>query len=208
MNAKEIFSERLIKLREEKGLMRQKAADELGISRASLEYYEKGKRVPDIETLYNIAKHFGVSTDYLLGRTDNKTLDTELQAVCEYTGLNEEAIKSLKKAFAGDPLGCLSKCENQEYRKKCFKVLNWLLSAGYIEKIIDKLLLLRLDSKYYIDDLKKTVEPNDADKWGISINMDLVLEKDYQLNLEADVIRYQLTKIIEEISDYFDMRKD
>ena len=38
------FAERLIELRENKGKKRQEVADDINISRASLEYYEKGKR--------------------------------------------------------------------------------------------------------------------------------------------------------------------
>lgn len=90
MNVKGIFSERLTQLREEKGLTRQKMADDLKISRASLEYYEKGKRAPDIETLYEIAEYFDISADYLLGRTPNKTTNPELKSVCKYTGLSDK----------------------------------------------------------------------------------------------------------------------
>lgn len=95
MSARKNFAERLIQLRKEGGLSRQQVADDLQISRASLEYYEKEKRAPDIETLYKIADYFHTSADYLLGRTPNKTTNPTLQAVCEYTGLSEKAIKTL-----------------------------------------------------------------------------------------------------------------
>lgn len=95
MNVKDVFSERLENLRIEQGITRQKVADDLQISRASLEYYEKGKRVPDIVTLCAIAEYYNVSADYLLGRTTNKTTDTDLQAVCDYTGLSEKAINNI-----------------------------------------------------------------------------------------------------------------
>ena len=63
------FAEIITALREETGKKRQETADALGISRASLEYYEKGKRKPDIEILAKFADYYGVSADYLLGRT-------------------------------------------------------------------------------------------------------------------------------------------
>lgn len=63
---KNTFGKRLIELRENKNLSRQKVADDLGISRASLEYYEKGKRTPDIETLLKLANYFEVTCDYLI----------------------------------------------------------------------------------------------------------------------------------------------
>lgn len=33
--------------------------------------YETGKRQPDYKTLLKVAEYFGVTTDYLLGRTDD-----------------------------------------------------------------------------------------------------------------------------------------
>ncbi len=97
MNIRETFSKRVYHLRLAKGAeyTRQKVANELGISRASLEYYEKGQRMPDIEVAAKIAEYYNVSTDYLLGRSDVKTVNTNLQSICEFTGLTEEAVLNL-----------------------------------------------------------------------------------------------------------------
>ena len=93
----ETFAERLTKLRENAGKKRQEVADDLEISRASLEYYEKGKRKPDIEVLAKVAKYYGVSTDYLLGLSVAPTTDKDIQFVCDYTGLSENAVNMLVK---------------------------------------------------------------------------------------------------------------
>lgn len=99
MDTKEIFSKRLLELREEKGISRQIAADSLQISRASLEYYEKGLRLPDVCVLAKIADYYGVSADYLLGRSEIKNIDPDkkINAACEYTGLSERAIDNLRE---------------------------------------------------------------------------------------------------------------
>lgn len=89
------FAEIITALREETGKKRQETADALGISRASLEYYEKGKRKPDIEILAKFADYYAVSADYLLGRTTAKTTDKDVQFICKYTGLNETALEVL-----------------------------------------------------------------------------------------------------------------
>lgn len=89
------FADTITTLREERNKKRQKVADDLGISRASLEYYEKGKRKPDIEILAKLADYYDVSTDYLLGRTTAKTTDKNLQFVCNYLGLTEKAVEML-----------------------------------------------------------------------------------------------------------------
>lgn len=100
MSIREMFSKRVYNLRLAKGAeyTRQRVANELGISRASLEYYEKGQRMPDIEIAAKIADYYNVSTDYLLGRTQIASPSTDLQAVCEYTGLTEKTITNLYNA--------------------------------------------------------------------------------------------------------------
>lgn len=92
------FSERLTTLREEKQLSRQKVADDLQISRASLEYYEKGLRKPDIEVAARIADYYNVSTDYLLGRAPARLTVSEnetLKICCDYLKLSEKAVEKL-----------------------------------------------------------------------------------------------------------------
>ncbi len=50
---------------------------------------------PDIKTVPIIADFFGVSVDYLITDTDVRTTDTNLKAVCNYTGLSESAVEVL-----------------------------------------------------------------------------------------------------------------
>ena len=90
------FAEIITALREETGKKRQETADALGISRASLEYYEKGRRKPDIEILAKFADYYGVSADYLLGRTTARTTDKDLRFICNYLGLTEKAVEMLR----------------------------------------------------------------------------------------------------------------
>ncbi len=67
-----MFKERLKGLREEKGLKKKEMAEVLQIDETTYGKYELGKREPDFNTLARLADFFGVSTDYLLGRTDNR----------------------------------------------------------------------------------------------------------------------------------------
>ncbi|MEW8957827.1 MAG: helix-turn-helix transcriptional regulator [Moorella sp. (in: firmicutes)] len=66
-----IFPERLKKLREDKGLSQREIARLLGFAPSTIAMYETNKRTPDPETLQKLADFFGVSVDYLLGRTDD-----------------------------------------------------------------------------------------------------------------------------------------
>lgn len=72
MRAPSIFSIRLRELREEKGLTQGELGEALGVSRASVSFYEIGSRVPDIETLRVMSLFFGCTSDYLLGLSGNR----------------------------------------------------------------------------------------------------------------------------------------
>ena len=44
---------------------------ETGIEQALLSKYENGVRIPPTDTLMILADYYGVSMDYIMGRTDN-----------------------------------------------------------------------------------------------------------------------------------------
>lgn len=89
-----IFSNRLKMLRGNQN--QADVANEIGISRASLSYYESGDRKPDINTLYALAQYYHVSSDYLLGLTDVASQDIDRQAISKRTGLSQDAICHLE----------------------------------------------------------------------------------------------------------------
>lgn len=72
MSVMDIFAERIKQLREERGLGVREAAAQLGISHSALLMYESSRRTPNIEVCILFADFYGVSGDYLLGRTDKR----------------------------------------------------------------------------------------------------------------------------------------
>nr|DAG63528.1 MAG TPA: Repressor protein CI [Caudoviricetes sp.] len=69
------FAERLKSLRRETGWSQQRLADELKLSKSSVNMYERGEREPSFETMETIADLFNVDMNYLYGRTDVKIAD-------------------------------------------------------------------------------------------------------------------------------------
>ena len=69
------FAERLRSLRQEKGWSQQRLADNLKLSKSSVNMYERGEREPGFETMEAIADLFNVDMNYLYGRTDVKIAD-------------------------------------------------------------------------------------------------------------------------------------
>jgi len=65
-----IFSNRLITLRTVNNVMAKDLASIIGISKQAISQYEKQLSTPSADILIAIADYFGVSLDYLTGRTD------------------------------------------------------------------------------------------------------------------------------------------
>lgn len=66
------FPRILTLLRKERGLSQKQVAQALGVSQALLSHYEKGIRECGLDFLCRCAEFYGVSCDYLLGRTADK----------------------------------------------------------------------------------------------------------------------------------------
>ena len=67
------FPRILTLLRKERGISQKQAAAELGISQALLSHYEKGIRECGLDFVVRTADFYGVSCDYLLGRSPERT---------------------------------------------------------------------------------------------------------------------------------------
>lgn len=96
-NVVKVFRKRLLQLRTEKRLSQSKLAKQLGISPATIGYYENGDRLPDIDIAARIANFFDVTADYLLGFSNSRTAEKSMKTACAVTGLSEEAIKNIQE---------------------------------------------------------------------------------------------------------------
>lgn len=72
-----MFGRKLKELRLEKSINQSELGEIIGISPSTVGMYERDQRFPDKEILGKIADYFEVSVDYLLGRTDERTINKE-----------------------------------------------------------------------------------------------------------------------------------
>lgn len=71
------FGEILTSLREQRGIYQKELAAILKVSVGTVSNYENNIHFPDQEALLQLADYFGVTVDYLLGRTSYRySLDT------------------------------------------------------------------------------------------------------------------------------------
>lgn len=67
------LSENLFSLRKKKDLTQEDAAEGAGVVLRSYRRYETGEREPVASTLIKLADFYGVTIDFLVGRTDEET---------------------------------------------------------------------------------------------------------------------------------------
>lgn len=72
------FSIRLASLRKERGMTQEELAKAINKKRSTYSGYETENKEPDLETVCVLARFFGVSTDYLLGYSDQKNHTEEV----------------------------------------------------------------------------------------------------------------------------------
>lgn len=76
---KQIFAVRITILRKERGLTQEELAAELNMSHTSVSLYENAQRRIDITVLARYASYFSVTSDYLLGLSNNRAIPEELK---------------------------------------------------------------------------------------------------------------------------------
>ena len=96
-----LFSERLIKSRERVGITQRKLAELLDITPTRLNYWEKGKREPDVLMIKKISSTLKVNPNYLIGLSEDYKLES---TTCDVS-LNQYEIEHIKKYRALDKLG-------------------------------------------------------------------------------------------------------
>lgn len=64
--------ERLLALRQERNLSQKSLVQEMGLALNTYVRYERGERVPDANVLIRIADFYGVTLDYLVGRSEKR----------------------------------------------------------------------------------------------------------------------------------------
>jgi len=98
-NKNEVFLQRFKALAYKDTKSQDELAKVFGASRQTISKWMLGQSIPDIDALKKMAEYYGVSADYLLGLSDAVSVDVNMKAAMEYTGLTERAIEHLHAGF-------------------------------------------------------------------------------------------------------------
>lgn len=135
-NKNAVFPSLLRKLREEKGVSQERLSKVLGVSKSTVGLWETGDTLPDAKSIFDLANYYYVSADYLLGRSKIRTYNAHWRAVCELTGLSDEAAKliiNLSAPRENDPNGHLKNALNAFLSNKKFVSLIMELKTCIVE---------------------------------------------------------------------------
>lgn len=134
------FAERMLQLRQKKGISQKQAAESLGVSQALLSHYEKGIRECSLDFLVKAAAFYDVSSDYLLGisETDRPFKenfeDVDVSVDAEFrTSTLFRAASMLRADFVAN--GANKDTLIKQYFAMCIYNLTMLaVKAGYVPK--------------------------------------------------------------------------
>jgi transcriptional regulator with XRE-family HTH domain len=98
-----ILAEKILKLRKENGMSQEELAEKLNVSRQSVSKWESAAAYPELDKILELAKLFGVTTDYLLkddaerpeysATETGKCARVSLQEANEYLGAKAAHVK-------------------------------------------------------------------------------------------------------------------
>jgi HTH-type transcriptional regulator, competence development regulator len=127
-----ILGKRLKYLREKFNYSQKKVAEAIGISNVQLSRYESGDRNPDPELIAAFADFYGVTTDYILGRTDDPqgyAPETDIDDIKELNTLAK--INELIKEYGIEQMGFFDiekwKSLSEEEIEEIIKHFEWVV---------------------------------------------------------------------------------
>lgn len=92
---KKAIGQRINTLLADRKIEQRELAKRFKVKPNIISYWCSGERTPNHEQIFELAKMFGVSIDYIYGKTTVQSPDADTIAICEYTGLSEKALEKL-----------------------------------------------------------------------------------------------------------------
>lgn len=206
-----IFQMRFEDLMIESGKTLRDIANDTGISRAALNNYANDKAEIGINNVVKLAKYFNVSADYLLGLSDAKTNDKDLQSICDYIGISVENVMCLHDCAIPYTNENLPKAfEDATNRKNAYylKILNNILADDDIERVVGEQLtrLTSLSTRLNrILELLSTIE-TERNIFNFQDNLEQTWEEFFNICDQYQIMMFNAEKIKKIFSNSIDSR--
>lgn len=133
----------LIDKQEKRGISRTQIKEDIGCDLSTITKHYNGDREVNSSFIVKYAKYFHVSADYLLGLSDAPTSNTDLQGVCDFTGLSPKAVQIIRDYIKSEGNKLITdyryNLEHEwigEYIHDQRKILNSFIEDGYLVELI------------------------------------------------------------------------
>ncbi len=103
---------RIRQLRKDNKLTQPQFSKILNCDRFRVADIERAKSSPALHDIQLLSKHFNISTDYLLGLSEVRSVDPNIKMICDYTGLSENCVEILHKRL----------CQLEKHQQKAEEV--------------------------------------------------------------------------------------
>lgn len=174
----------------------------LEMSRATVGFYAAGQRIPDALGLRKIAEKCNVSADWLLGLSETRSADIDVQKICKKTGLSEQSVSwlifSTESAFdlMHKPSVQVSALNDLLGAPDTFHLLSYIEMLKHTKR-------MNSDMLHKVDDVRKEVEENPD---GTPFNVDELLDAWHAPNLakmeqQERLIRFETIDMFTKIID-------
>ncbi len=123
-----MIGRRIKMLRDERHLSQEKLASVLGVSRMTVNNYENEKRAPDIDFARHIADYFGVTVEFLMGRTEyryKRDIKVSLERAEKLFRIMEKLPQPDIQEMVSSLIGALEKAADTELAEDIVHVLNY-----------------------------------------------------------------------------------
>ena len=116
------FSDNIRRCRVAAGLTQQQVAEFLGLDRSTYCYYESGRIHPDVKTLFDLSKMFGVNYDELLDSETSGNLAFADESF-DFDDNESQATKHVNNQFADDLVDTGHSISEYMKRKDCDDII-------------------------------------------------------------------------------------
>lgn len=153
------MQERLRKLRKEKDWTLAQMGDAIGASRQTVSNFEYGKRIPNISQIIKIANVFNVTTDYILGLSEEREADA-FEKECIHAGLSKETLECLHKMKVEKSEYIFSE-RNQKILESKFNVLNTIIKTTELDDVLVEYYLFTEMKKNFLKSYNEVAKKSD-----------------------------------------------
>lgn len=187
-----MLKDRLKQLRQEKKITQSELSKALNVAKTTIASYEQGINEPGLSMLVKISQYFDVTTDYLIGLSEGRSVDN--QEISQKIGINDEAINTLRQLKKLSLINVHNRSQMEN--------VNALIGDFDALSAISDYLISPIDNKKYVV-CKYYISQNGEDLLNEPESKEAVFTTEQWANIHFTNVQQQLLRLRKEIGEKF-----